>query len=60
MNYSSPINIATATREELKRYLENRGFAVYDDELIEVLREAAQIDMETRDTGAHPIPKEPG
>jgi len=36
-----------AGREDLQRYLENRGFAVYDHESTETLREAARQDMET-------------
>lgn len=36
-----------ADREDLQHYLETRGFAVYDHESTEVLREAARQDMET-------------
>ena len=33
-----------ATRDEIQAYLESRGFAVYDDESTETLREAAILD----------------
>ena len=48
------INIPTATRAELQAYLEHRGFAVYETEDTEDLREAAQLDMETRPTSEFP------
>ena len=36
--------IANATRNELVRYLESRGYACYDDEPTELLRETATED----------------
>ena len=36
-------------REELKAYLEFRGFAVHDDESTEDLREAVRLDMESEE-----------
>ena len=35
-----------ASREELVRYLENRGFQCYDHEPTDELREAARLDIE--------------
>jgi hypothetical protein len=43
---SLPENINSRTRQQLQEYLECRGFAVYDHEDTEVLREAVQLDME--------------
>lgn len=39
--------LMNADREDIQRYLENRGFAVYDHEPTEALREAVRLDMET-------------
>lgn len=39
------------SRWELQQYLEERGFAVYDHEDTEDLREAARLDMEGRHDG---------
>lgn len=38
--------VETATRAELQAYLESRGFAVYESESTEDLREAARQDVE--------------
>ena len=38
--------VETATRAELQEYLEARGFAVYESESTEDLREAARQDIE--------------
>lgn len=37
-------DIAKATRDQLIRYLESRGFACYDDESTDLLRETAMED----------------
>ena len=40
------------SREDVQSYLENRGYAVYDREHLDELREAAFLDEETkRDKG---------
>lgn len=49
------IDVRRATRAELQAYLEARGFAVYEHEDTEDLRQAALLDIEERPTGEHPI-----
>jgi hypothetical protein len=39
------LRVFTMTRAELVEYLEGRGFAVYENEPTEELREAARLDM---------------
>lgn len=39
-------SLANWSRWELQDYLERRGFAVYDNENTEDLREAARLDMQ--------------
>jgi hypothetical protein len=43
--------IAGMTRAELVAYLEGRGFAVYESESTEDLREAVRLDSELVDVG---------
>ena len=38
--------VAQWSRQQLQQYLERRGFAVYDDESTQVLREAVLLDLE--------------
>jgi len=47
------MNAQDMTRAQLQEYLEGEGFAVYDDESTEKLREAARlnIDMESNENG---------
>ena len=39
------MDVSGATRQELQEYLENRGFAVYEKEDTEDLREAVRLDI---------------
>lgn len=51
------MNVFTATRAELQEYLERRGFAVYEHEDTDDLREATRLDMEERPTAEFdPVP----
>ena len=45
--YSDSQRIQQMTRDELQDYLELRGFAVYDDEPTNLLREIALEDFES-------------
>jgi len=38
-------------RKEIQEYLESRGFAVYDSERIDDLREAAHLDWQDSEDG---------
>lgn len=39
-------DVENASRDELQEYLEGRGFAVYDSEHVEELREAVRLDID--------------
>jgi hypothetical protein len=51
--------VGTATRAELQEYLEGRGFAVYESEHTEELREAAAQDIELVERGEEGLEEGP-
>ena len=51
-------DINQASRQELQEYLEGRGFAVYDHEDVETLREAARLDIDEVSGAENPFNRE--
>jgi len=56
----SPDDLLEATRDELRAYLEGRGFAVYDHENTDDLRTAAVLDAECEQDASSPAGRATG